>query len=480
MTSYRESPLREDVTAFLVQEAASHPNASVLTAMVLSRFGVEISPRSVYDLLRRRFGIRVSLVQTVDFSFSAADDFWMDGSTKDGDPLVEPIRRRCMNRDCIERFTPVNDGHWYHHSDCRKSKRLWSKEELLREEGSLYPEASGVEMAARAFGQKNNLQRRLQQARSLREYIAHEVRNLYDSGLLERIKPLAGKVSVPDDGPKGEREVVVVCSDWQIGKLENGIGVFEVINHRLPRLMNAVIEIVQHYRESGYTIRKVHVVFVGDILEGCFIFGGQNISGLDRTSNTHRMVKQIAVSAELQAAIVQSIASYVDEVEVHSVPGNHGRPNGKNDFADSEDNFDTMICRWAADKAQDLSNVTWNINDQWWGTFRSFDHNVIMMHGDQWKGPLSKVRDLLPQWTLAGTFGVKPDLLLLGHRHEFSVFEVNGVPVVQNGTIDGGSNWYLKAYGKHSRPIQTVIVSSAKRVVEVIYPIYVDEKVVRA
>ena len=50
-------------------------------------------------------------------------DFWDD--EEEGLPFS--IRRRCMNRDCIERFTPVNDGHWYHHPDCRQSDRLWTK-----------------------------------------------------------------------------------------------------------------------------------------------------------------------------------------------------------------------------------------------------------------------------------------------------------------------------------------------------------------
>lgn len=785
-------------------------------------------------------------------------DFWDD----DGEGLPFAVRRRCMNRDCIERFTPVNDGHWYHHPDCRRSERLWTKEEILAEEGSLYPEASGTEMAARAFGQKNRLQRKVQQLTSQREFLRYQVNKVLTENrwlLPERRQPGPGDV----DKPKGAREVIVLCSDWQVGKMENGIGVRAVVEQRVPRLMAATYEIVKQYRDSGYSVDRAHLVFAGDMLEGClpagtlvdtpdgpkpiesfiagdevwalgregferaivsaaamtgidplytirtrdrtvrangehpflvmrrtevsgssyrnrhryevtlnyvragevqpgdlvamverfsdggnaatplgtdasvelmeflglylgdgclgrgrdgkpnvvciafaenavqwiarylegaekvffkangdpvkfsawsdgmarfgstaaaqmildlglggrarekrvpgwvfglrrdlraaflrgyidsdghvtkdgvvvfgsvngqlmedirhlcdglglvatevhyrpgrtklptgriierdlytltlgapslnceigshdpryqerfsagqrtqprrrpeyrtdlkgwiaplagtrytkvlevsksslaepvynltveglenytanglvghncFIYAGQNITGLDRSGNSHRLTKQIMVTADLQAGVAMDLASYVKGVDVYSVPGNHGRANGKNDFADPEDNFDSLACMWARDKAQLQDNINWHIEENWWSRFSVCGHQVVAMHGDQWHGPLIKIRELLPQWTLADIFGARPELLLLGHRHEFSMLEVNGVPVIQNGTLDGGSNWYLRAYGKASRPTQTVIISSGKRLVEAVYPIYMDHE----
>lgn len=221
------------------------------------------------------------------------------------------------------------------------------------------------------------------------------------------------------------------------------------------------------------TVKNTHS-FIADgvITHNCWIYAGQNVTGLDRTANSHRITKQIPLTARLISSVVRDIASYTPEVIVESVPGNHGRPNGKNDFADPEDNFDTMIAYWAADKVANQTNIKWNIHEDWWGKFNTFGHDVVMFHGDQWRGPVWALQNLLPQWITSNTFKSNPKLVLTGHRHDFATFKVNGITVCQNGTIDGGSNWYLKLYGKSSPPCQTILVTSEKRGLEAIYPVY--------
>lgn len=382
--------------------------------------------------------------------------------------LREPVAttRRCRNKNCIERFVPVNDHHFFCSPACRDAPDLWDVEDILREEGQLTPEATDLEIAKRAFGQKNQLVRKVSQLTSLRSYLRHEVRTLYDDMPELRLAPVAA----PDATIGKERELIVQLSDWQIGKLENGIGV-EEMKRRVSRIVDATLSIASHFRRSGYVINRCTIAYGGDMGEGCYIYAGQNVNGLDRTGNTHRLVKQIMIAAELEAQLVAALAAEFPKIFVVSVPGNHGRTNGRNDFSDPDDNFDQMIPVWAQDKCSNLTNVQWHIPENWWAGFTVFAHNVITFHGDQWRGPLSKLETLLPQWVLAGVFGGAPSLVLTHHRHDFAVMHVNGVPVVQNGTIDGGSNWYLKAFGRASKPEQTVIVASPKRVTEAIYPI---------
>lgn len=221
------------------------------------------------------------------------------------------------------------------------------------------------------------------------------------------------------------------------------------------------------------TVDQDHT-FIADgvVTHNCFIYAGQNVSGLDKTANSHRITRQIPMAARLVASLAMDMASYFPEVIVDSVPGNHGRPNGKNDYADPEDNFDTMLAWWAQDKCINQSNIKWNIHENWWGKLNSLSHDVVMMHGDQWRGPVWDLQRLLPQWALSNIFKCTPELVLTGHRHDFASFRVGGITVCQNGTIDGGSNWYLKAYGKISKPSQTVLVMSEKRGLEALYPVY--------
>jgi|GEM_PF-5671153 hypothetical protein len=388
------------------------------------------------------------------------------------------ITRRCRNRDCIERFIPVNTQHWYHEPACAEASRKWRVEDILSEESGMLPESSHMELAKRFAGQKNQALRRNETLVAMREFMRVEMDDLIRQDptvpFVEPLKPIPkrvkGKVSYV-------REPILVLSDFQLGKWANGIGVNHAERVRIPRILDATHGWIDQLRDGGRIVNKVHVVYGGDMLEGCFIYKGQNVTGLDRTGNTHRITRQIAKVAEVEARIDQSIAASVAEVDHRSVPGNHGRPNGKNDFADPEDNFDTLASTWAEDKLFIQTNINFFHEEHWWHGFESLGRYIVVMHGDKWKGStLAQFRPILSGWITGGLFGRKPDVIITCHRHEFGVAEVNGVLVIQNGTIDGGSPWYTQAYGKSSRPVQTLLIMSEGHGVEGIHPIYFPEQ----
>lgn len=382
--------------------------------------------------------------------------------------MVAFSTRRCRNKDCIERFIPVNPQHWYHEPACAQSERLWSVEEILAEEGALTPGSNPLEIAKAAFGQKNSAVRENMRLRTLREYLTFDSRMFYDEHPEYRLV----KIQPPpkDRGKRGEREIIIQLSDWQIGKWESGFGV-EATKARIEALKHHVASIVQRQRDAGYAINTIRPCFGGDMIEGCFIYRGQNVTGLDRTGNTHRLTRQVQEAARLQADFAAFCATLAPSVVVEVVGGNHGRPNGPNDYADPEDNFDVMAAWWAADIAANSKHIQWNIHEDWWGGFESMGHYVVMFHGDQWSGAFERIQQLLPQWVAANTFGRKPAIVLTHHRHERREHEIAGIQVIQNGTIDGGSKWFLKAYGKASRPAQNVIVMSEKYEAEAVWPV---------
>ena len=368
-----------------------------------------------------------------------------------------PTTRRCRNRDCIERFVPVNQQHWYHEPACAQSERLWSVEEILAEEGALLPGGSHLELAKAAFGQKNQALRENTRLRSLREYLTFELRNFYDE------QPQYRYPAIPpppkETGKKKPRELIVQLSDWQIGKWEAGFGV-DATKQRVYRVLEAVEAIVQRQRDAGFPVHRIINAWGGDGIEGCFIYAGQNVTGLDRTSNTHRLTRQIQTLAHLKAEVAAIEARFVDEVVNEDVGGNHGRVQGKSDYADPEDNIDVMTGWWAADLNSENKRIKWNVHEDWWGGFESMGHYIVSFHGDQWRGDLPQLRRLLPGWITAGVFGRKPRIVLTAHRHELDKLDINGVTVYQNGTIDGGSKWYLKAFGRTARAGQRIIVMS--------------------
>ena len=449
-------------SVWLLAEEAYKVGGTAASRSILFDHGYELAGSSI----RTHMGAK-GITFDLDVAKSILEESYRTES------VPPPTTRRCKNKDCIHRFVPVNDQHFFHESACRNSDNLYTTEEILEEEGQLYPEGNHLEIAKRAFGQKNLALRKVSQLQSLREYLGWEVHDVFTSMPEKRIPAIPSPILIygKGDESKGEREIIVQLGDWQIGKLEDGIGVDVMIDQRIPRIKEAMTEIVQRQRDAGFTVNKMHVSFGGDMLEGCQIYAGQNVTGLDRTSNTHRIIRQIAVAADLESEIVTHAATLVDLVEVDAVPGNHGRTNGKNDFADPEDNFDLMISMWAKDKCANTPRITWNIHENWWGGFNTFGHYVVSTHGDSWRGAFHEIENLLPKWVINDVFGARPDLVLTHHRHEFRATQVGGIPILQGGTIDGGSKWYLKAYGKSSPPSQSIIVSSPRRCIESVWPL---------
>ena len=422
-------------------------------------------------MLAQEFGVNPPSIRRWASEFSIRKNSLM--GVEVDDPTNTPFTRRCKNKLCIERFVPVNTQHQFHEPACAKSTELWTREEIVAEEASLAVGTNQSEMALRFAGQKNKLLRENATLRSLREVIHLAV--------LESGRNQGGRydpVPVPDStGTGSTRELIVLLSDWQLGKWEGGIGVEVMMVSRIPRIKEAVLSILRVQQESGHKVDTIRLVWGGDMIEGCYIYGGQNVSGLDRTGNTHRLIRQLQLCAKLQAEMAIDMAAAVPNVIVEGVPGNHGRPNGKSDFADPEDNFDVLTLDWAMDKAANQPNITWNHTDNWWTRFDVLGHPVVAIHGDQWRGALEKVETILPRWVTSGEFGVTPELFITCHRHNPAQKEVQGVHVIQNGTIDGGSEYYQKNTGIWSRPEQTIVVASEARVAESIWPIDFEEEV---
>jgi predicted nucleic acid-binding Zn ribbon protein len=379
--------------------------------------------------------------------------------------------RRCRAKLCIERFIPQNPNHWWHEAACRESDLQWDVEEILAEEGALTLNASHLELAKSAFGQKNRALRENSRLRSLREYLTYEIQSFHDENPEYRFPTV--KAPKKDTGKKGEREILVQLSDWQVGKWEAGFGV-EGTMARVDALMDSVASIVQRQRDAGYKVNRIVTSFGGDMVEGCAIYGAQRALGLDKTSNTHRLTQQIRTVAYKMSEFVTFCGTLAPQVDAYVVGGNHGRTNGPNDYADPEDNFDVMSAWWASDLTRDTKHINWHISENWWGEVFVAGHRGISLHGDQWNGPFSKLETLLPQWVTAGVFGEKPAFVLVHHRHEERQVEIGGIPVFQNGTIDGGSGWYLRSFGRASRPFQRVLTFSEKYVPESQWPIYLQ------
>ena len=77
-------------------------------------------------------------------------------------------------------------------------------------------------------------------------------------------------------------------------------------------------------------------------------------------------------------------------------------------------------------------------------------NNVFASHGDK-DSPSSVVQN----WTMM--FGIKPDIVLLGHRHTNGMTTVYDTKVLESGCISG-TDQYAMSIRKCNRPEQTVSI----------------------
>ena len=92
-------------------------------------------------------------------------------------------------------------------------------------------------------------------------------------------------------------------------------------------------------------------------------------------------------------------------------------------------------------------------------------NKVFATHGDK-DSPSNVVQNLTM------IFGMKPDIVLLGHRHTNAMETVYDTKVIQSGCVSGTDN-YAMSLRKSNRPEQTASVVSENGLV-CLYDIQVD------
>lgn len=264
---------------------------------------------------------------------------------------------------------------------------------------------------------------------------------------------------------RSQREAIVCLGDWQLGKLEGGVGVAE-LKERLSRVSSAAKSIIT----SSPNVTSITVLLLGDLIEGIWIYPGQVPKGVDLRFEAHRVSRQILETSRVVASLISELHSLGLPTRVVSVPGNHGRvaPN----VSDESDNFDTLCACFAKELLSD-PDIHWEISHTWIHQFDASGVRIAATHGDKWSGTFWKLHELIPKWVHSGVIDY-PDIVVVGHRHEFACCSIGRTVVVQNGALDGGSGWLTASVGLSASPCQVVLVVSRKHGLEAAYPVFVD------
>ena len=207
---------------------------------------------------------------------------------------------------------------------------------------------------------------------------------------------------------------------------------------------------IEKYTSKIIEIQELHKA------ENCYIIASELISGLIhnnlRLQNNLDLMEQFKLVSLLIATMIKELVSHFNEIYVYTVEGNHSRIVAKKEDSLQGENMDILFPFYLEAKLQNYPSVHIEENTicQDIAIFNVRGNNVFASHGDK-----DSPNNVVQNYTMM--FGVKPDLVYLGHRHTNGMTTVYDTKVIESGCMSG-SDQYALSIRKCNRPEQTISV----------------------
>ena len=213
----------------------------------------------------------------------------------------------------------------------------------------------------------------------------------------------------------------------------------EILKRRIEKFTSDILDIRgQHGSENCYLV-------IGEILSGL-------IHSNLRLQNNMDLMEQFKYISELISAMLIRMANHFNHIYVYVTPGNHSRVSPKKEEALDGENMDVLLPFYLKARLQNIENISIcdnNIEPEI-AMFNIRGNNVFAAHGHK-DNPASVVQN----FTML--FGIKPDIVLLGHRHTNGLTTVYDTKVIESGCVSG-TDQFAMSIRKANRPEQTVSV----------------------
>lgn len=223
---------------------------------------------------------------------------------------------------------------------------------------------------------------------------------------------------------------------------------------------------IEKFTQKILDIRKIHNS------QDCYLVIGEILSGIIhnnlRLQNNMDLMEQFKYISDLISSILVILSKNFHHVYVFVTPGNHSRISPKKEEALDGENMDLLLPYYLKARMQNTQNVSICDNklDPEVASFKIRRTQVFAVHGHK-DNPSTVVQDFTMM------FGLKPNILLMGHRHTNGLSTVYDTKVIQSGCVSGADN-YAISIRKANRPEQTVSVVSDDGF-ECLYDIQLDE-----
>lgn len=239
-----------------------------------------------------------------------------------------------------------------------------------------------------------------------------------------------------------ETDLLVHLSDVHTGiEIDNWKNTFneDVLEQRIKKYTSDILD-----------IRGLHQS------QDCYLVIGEILSGLIhsnlRLQNNMDLMEQFKYISELISAMLIRLANNFNHIYVYTTAGNHSRLVAKKEDSLDGENFDVLLPFYLKARLQNIENISIcdNAIEPEIAMFNIRGNHVFSSHGHK-----DKPANVVQNFTMM--FGIKPDIVLLGHRHTNGLTTVYDTKVIESGCISG-SDAYAVSIRKTNKPEQTVSV----------------------
>lgn len=229
--------------------------------------------------------------------------------------------------------------------------------------------------------------------------------------------------------------------------------------------IHAGIHIENWYNTFNNNILQERVLYCLDKLfeiqkrhnsQNCYIVIGEIMSGLIhetlRIENNENVIQQFIQVSSLLSEAISEISKHFHHVYVYVTPGNHSRVIANKEHSLRGENFDVLLPHYLKASLQNYKDIYIcdNLKDCDVAIFEVRGNKVFGVHGDK-----DTTENVVQRFTMV--FGVKPDIVLMGHRHTNALTTVYDTKVIQSGCLSGSDNYCLDRRLKN-KPEQTISI----------------------
>lgn len=209
-------------------------------------------------------------------------------------------------------------------------------------------------------------------------------------------------------------------------------------------------ERIEKYTSDILSVRATHQS------QDCYLVIGEILSGLIhsnlRLQNNMDLMEQFKYISELISVMLVELANNFNHIYVYTTQGNHSRVVAKKEDSLDGENMDVLLPFYLKARLQNVENVSIcdNVIEPEIAMFNIRGNNIFSSHGHK-DNPATVVQNFTMM------FGIKPDIVLLGHRHTNGLSTVYDSKVIQVGCVSGSDN-YAVSIRKVNKPEQAIAV----------------------